>query len=110
VRSLSEAEIHFPVTCPVCSKQSLSGFRLSVIADALQTGLIRLYATCHVAAWDASGPELERIREYLDVESGEDLQQVCRQFDLDVSTDIEMPAYISSAQPKSARANTAALR
>jgi hypothetical protein len=107
VRPLSEAEIHFPVTCPICSTRSLSGFRLSVVADALHTGQIRLYAACHVAAWDASGPELEQIREYLDVESSADLQQVCSQFDLDVSTVIEMPAYMSSGQPKNSRARGA---
>lgn len=104
MRPVSEAEIHFPVTCPVCSKQSLSAFRLSVIADALQTGQIRLYASCHVAGWDASRSELEKIREYLDVESSADLQQVCRQFDLDVSTVFEMPAYVPTAQATNARA------
>jgi hypothetical protein len=103
VKPVSEAEILFPVTCPVCSRQSLSAFRLSVVADALQTGQIRLYASCHVAGWDASRSELETIREYLDVESSADLQQVCRQFDLDVSTVFEMPAYIPAGHTKNTR-------
>jgi hypothetical protein len=44
----------------------LAGFRISVIAAALDTGDIRLYASCHLASWEASDAELAQIREYLD--------------------------------------------
>ena len=36
-----------------------------MIADAFESGEIRLYANCHVVSWDASGRELEKICEYL---------------------------------------------
>jgi hypothetical protein len=64
---MSEPEILFPVKCPVCSQESLTGFRISVVAEALQTSEIRLYANCHLTSWDASGAELARMRQYLDV-------------------------------------------
>ena len=63
---MSEPEILFPVTCPVCSQEALAGFRMSVVAAALHTGDIRLYASCHVASWEASEAELAQIREFLD--------------------------------------------
>jgi len=44
----------------------LTGFRISVIAAALDTGDIRLYASCHLASWEASDAELEKIREFLE--------------------------------------------
>jgi hypothetical protein len=63
---MSEPEILFPVQCPVCRQQSLTGFRISVIAEALQTLEIRLYANCHLTSWDASAAELARLRKHLD--------------------------------------------
>ncbi len=63
---MSEPEILFPVQCPVCRRQSLTGFRISVIAEALQTLEIRLYANCHLTSWDASAAELARLRKHLD--------------------------------------------
>ena len=61
-----EPEILFPVKCPVCLRESLTGFRISVIAEALQTLEIRLYANCHLTSWDASAAELARLRQHLD--------------------------------------------
>jgi hypothetical protein len=63
---MSEPEILFPVQCPVCRQQSLTEFRISVIAEALQTLEIRLYANCHLTSWDASAAELARLRKHLD--------------------------------------------
>ena len=42
---MTEAEILFPVQCPVCAQEALTGFRISVVADALRTGEIRLDAS-----------------------------------------------------------------
>jgi hypothetical protein len=66
VRDMTKPEIIFPVKCPICMQESLTGFRFSIVAAALATGSLRLYASCHVASWDASEPELEQIREFLD--------------------------------------------
>jgi hypothetical protein len=63
---MTECEILLPVTCPVCTQKILAGFRISVIAAALDTGDIRLYASCHLASWEASDAELAQIREFLD--------------------------------------------
>jgi hypothetical protein len=77
---MTEPEVLFPVKCPVCRREALTGFRISVIADALATGEIRLYANCHVASWDASKAELGEIRDYLDTVWGADLQEACQEF------------------------------
>jgi hypothetical protein len=63
---MTEPVILFPVKCPVCSKESLAGFRVSVVAEALQTLEIRLYANCHLTSWHASEVELAQLRRYLD--------------------------------------------
>jgi hypothetical protein len=63
---VSEPEIELPVSCPCCGKQSLSDFRYTVVAEALRTNQMRLYANCHVAGWDASDAELDKIRTHLD--------------------------------------------
>lgn len=79
-----EPELLIPVKCPVCSRESLTGFRISVAADALESGQIRLYANCHVVSWDASVTELAKIRAYLDANWSANLQEACRDFcDLD---------------------------
>jgi hypothetical protein len=64
---MTEPEIIFPVKCPICLQEALTGFRFSIVAAALATGNLRLYANCHVASWNASEAELEKIREFLDV-------------------------------------------
>jgi hypothetical protein len=58
-------EISLPIRCPVCLQESLTHFRVEVVSEALETGDIRLYANCHVVAWDASAGELARIRDFL---------------------------------------------
>jgi hypothetical protein len=71
---MREPEILLPVTCPVCSQRVMSGFRISVLADALDCGDIRLYASCHVASWEASEAEIAQIGEFLDADWSENLQ------------------------------------
>jgi len=66
VQDMTEPEILLPVKCPICLQESLTGFRFSIVATALATGSLRLYANCHVASWDAGESELEQIREFLD--------------------------------------------
>lgn len=82
-KTLTEPEILLPVKCPVCARELFTGFRISVVADALHTGDLRLYANCHVASWDVSEAELEQIREFLDAKLSEDLREACQDFSLD---------------------------
>jgi|HubBroStandDraft_6_1064221.scaffolds.fasta_scaffold477997_1 hypothetical protein len=77
VDNITEPEVSLPVRCPICMRESLVGFRISVIADAFGSGEIRLYADCHVVGWDASQKELEAIVEYLDAAWAADLQKIC---------------------------------
>jgi hypothetical protein len=70
-----EPEILFPVKCPVCLRESLTGFRITVVAEALQTLEMRLYANCHLTSWDASEAELAHLRKYLDVAWSEQLPE-----------------------------------
>ena len=65
IDEIAESEVLFPVKCPICLRKSLAGFRISVIADALESSEIRLYSNCHVMSWDASERELDKIYEYL---------------------------------------------
>ena len=69
VGHMTEPEVLLPVKCPICMRDSLVGFRISVIADAFESGELRLYATCHVVGWDADKQELEVI-EYLNAGVG----------------------------------------
>lgn len=80
---MTEPEIHFPVTCPICSEEVLTGFRLSIVADALDTGDIRLYASCHLASWDASERELQKIRNFLDAAWSENLLKAGQELSFD---------------------------
>ena len=64
---MHEAEILFPVTCPICAQRALTGFRMTVVIEAVLSGQIRLYSNCHLAAWDASERELKALLEYLDL-------------------------------------------
>ena len=79
---MTESEILIPVKCPICSQEPLTGFRISVVAEALQTLEIRLYANCHLTSWEASELELARIRQYMDADSNEG--------EADVKSDIEV--------------------
>ncbi len=88
VSEMTEPEVLLPVRCPICMRESLAGFRISVIADAFESGEIRLYANCHVVSWDASRRELERICEYLDAMWTANPQEVRREMcELDSSSD-----------------------
>ena len=79
---MTEPEILFPIKCPVCLKESLTGFRISVVAEALQTLQIRLYTNCHVTSWDASEAELAQIRQGLDTLWSQNLPEVCQDYAL----------------------------
>jgi hypothetical protein len=88
VDNITEPEVALPVKCPICMRESLVGFRISVIADAFESGEIRLYANCHVVGWDASQEELKAIVEHLDAAWAADLRNICREMpDLDGSSD-----------------------
>ena len=60
IGEMPESEVFFPVRCPICLQESLTGFRISVIADAMESSEIRLYSNCHVISWDASERELDK--------------------------------------------------
>ncbi len=62
---MTEPEVFLAVSCPICMRESLAGFRISVIVDAFESSELRLYADCHVVSWDASERELDKIFEYL---------------------------------------------
>jgi len=82
---MTESEILIPVKCPICSQEPLTGFRISVVAEALHTLEIRLYANCHVTSWEASELELARIREYMDADSNE--READNKSDMEVAED-----------------------
>jgi hypothetical protein len=82
---MTEAEILVPVQCPICAQEALTGFRISVVADALRTGEIRLYTACHVVSWEASDKEIFLLHEYLEAGWSEEMQEACRQIDFENS-------------------------
>lgn len=89
-----EAEILVSVQCPVCAREAFSGFRISVISDALRTGEIRLYSTCHAVSWEANDKELFLLHEYLEAEWSEEMQEACRQLDLENSAETYEPVFV----------------
>jgi hypothetical protein len=91
---VSEPEILLPVKCPICSQESLTEFRVAVVADALATGDLRLYSGCHVASWDASEADLKEIREFLDVTWSENMREACDEFSLEAPQIEERAAFI----------------
>jgi hypothetical protein len=92
---MTEPEVLFPVRCPICSHESLTGFRISVVADALSTGQIRLYSNCHVASWNASEAELTQMRDYLDTVWSTGLKEASEEFfSLDSFLDSDSLAFI----------------
>jgi len=91
---MTEAEILFPVQCPVCAREALTGFRISVVADALRTGEIRLYTLCHVVSWEATQKELFLLHEYLEAGWSEEMQEACRQIDFENSADNHEPVFV----------------
>jgi hypothetical protein len=112
----SEPEVLVPVTCPVCFRESLAGFRFSVITHALETGDIRLYTNCHIASWHGTLPELAALRDYLDTVWGTGLHEACEEFfSLDQFLDSESLSFIysgvidSKEMPQSADGYEAAL-
>jgi hypothetical protein len=91
---MTEAEILIPVQCPICAQEALTGFRISVVADALRTGEIRLYAACHVVSWEASEKEIFLLHEYLEAGWSEEMQDACRQIDVENSTAANPPVFV----------------
>ena len=95
VGDMTEPEVLLPVKCPICMQDSLVGFRISVIADAFESGEIRLHANCHVVGWDANTKELEAMVEYFDAAWAADLRNSCSEIpDLDGSSDESNCAFI----------------
>jgi hypothetical protein len=63
---MNDVHIRVPITCPVCSRESLLSLRADAILDALEaTAPLRLSVSCHCHAWFASSDEIEQMREYL---------------------------------------------
>jgi hypothetical protein len=91
---MTEPEIHFPVRCPICSQEALTGFRLSIVASALDTGDIRLYASCHLTSWDAREPELQQIRDFLDATWSENLLKAGQELTFDETAEDKDVAFI----------------
>jgi hypothetical protein len=91
---MTEAEILFPVQCPICAQEALTGFRISVVADALRTGEIRLYTACHVVSWEASEKEIFLLHEYLEAGWSEEMQEACRQIDVENSSADYQPVFV----------------
>jgi hypothetical protein len=56
----------------------MAGFRISVVADAFDCGDIRLYASCHIASWEASDAEIAQIRDFLDADASAYFQPAAR--------------------------------
>jgi hypothetical protein len=57
--------VRFPVTCPICGRESLAEVRLATLAKALGTGAdLVLSPTCHELSWAAGNIEREQIQEY----------------------------------------------
>jgi hypothetical protein len=60
--------VRFPVSCPVCRRESIAEYRHADLIGALINHRpIRLYAPCHDTSWAASYVEIQRIRGHLGV-------------------------------------------
>jgi hypothetical protein len=58
--------VTFPITCPLCKKESLTSLPASVINRAILTEeRLALRSGCHGVEWRASNQEAEQIQEYL---------------------------------------------
>jgi hypothetical protein len=58
--------VRFPVSCPVCARESLTQLPLTTIGNALRNGeRLQVSAQCHPRSWEASELEMVQIREYL---------------------------------------------
>lgn len=66
---MNDSVVRFPVTCPVCSRESLARLSVDTILRSLATDRpLKLYAKCdrHAIAWVANEIERNQIREYTD--------------------------------------------
>jgi hypothetical protein len=67
---MNDSVVRFPVTCPVCSRESLAGSSLSAIVQSLAADRpLKLSTQCvgHRIAWVANEVERNQIRDYADV-------------------------------------------
>jgi hypothetical protein len=67
---MNHSVVRFPVTCPVCSRESLANSSLNKLVRSLATDRpIKLYATCghHKIAWVANEVERKQIQDYTDI-------------------------------------------
>lgn len=63
---MEQCLIRFPITCPKCGGESLTGFRAVVVTiSVIEWHSMRLYSSCHQVFWDASEIELDQISAYL---------------------------------------------
>jgi hypothetical protein len=104
---MTEAEILFPVQCPVCEQEALTGFRISVVSNALRTGEIRLYAPCHLVGWEASDKEIFLLHEYLEAGWSEEMQEACRQIDFENSAENLEPVFVHTEMMEQLRMSDA---
>jgi len=107
---MTEAEILFPVQCPVCAQEALTGFRISVVADALRSGEIRLYALCHAVGWEASEKEIFLLHEYLEAGWSEEMQEACRQIDFENSAGDHLPVFVHTEMMERLRVDQSSSR
>jgi hypothetical protein len=63
---MNDVYVRVPITCPVCSHESLLSLRADEILDALEAAApLRLSVSCHCQAWCASSDEIDQVHEYL---------------------------------------------
>jgi hypothetical protein len=67
VIAMDELVVRFPTKCPMCGQESLVGFGLDTMLQALATDRpIKLHANCarHRVVWVASDIERRKIQDY----------------------------------------------
>jgi hypothetical protein len=61
-----DSGMRFPISCPLCARESLAQFPSGLITEALIVGsAIKLHANCHDVYWEANESEVEQIRQYV---------------------------------------------
>ena len=55
---------------------------------------MRLYAACHVVSWEASEKEIFLLHEYLEAGWSEEMQEACRQIDVENSAANYQPVFV----------------
>jgi hypothetical protein len=69
--TMFESELRFPVACPTCGKETLSGLPVTIVTQALRVGAaLTLRSHCHEAEWTATPLQMEQIQQYLAIAHG----------------------------------------